>query len=276
MEFSIVEKRDNDRFVLYDMQNKGKACASKYTIKQLINNKHIVHGYSDKGIVICSTTGTPVKRKIKYNDIPDTKRSTVTFEAGIKPSRAEKKANKTKANKRKENIKEKQAAAEKERKYLEITKKKRFISKPLFELIKEELWGAEYDEGGEYIYQVRINTPAAQAIVNKMVKTGVIRPYDFSEKISDGDKIISEGPIHEELYKCQVIASNHVHLSFENYYTSESVSCDFYASEHFEFLPKNASFYHSDEKIMIGSVADGGSSLKNEGIWLRKKMGIIG
>lgn len=275
MEFSIVEKRDNDRFVLYDLKNKGKACASKYTIKQLINAGHKVYGYNNKNITICSISGVPVKKEIKYKDISDTKRSFATFTSGITPSRAEKKANKEKAIKKKETMKTKKEEEEKRKKYLEIKKKKRFKSKPLFELLEENLWASEYDDGGEYIYKVYIKSPSAQTIVNKMVREGWIDPYDYSDKIEDGHKVIAKHPIDEDICNCQVSAASTIHLNFENHYTNESVFCYFYLNENFEFLPKNASFRKSDENIILGSVANGGSSLKSEGIWLRKKLGII-
>lgn len=276
MEFSIVEKRDNDRFVLHDMKNKGKACASKYTIKQLIANGHKVYGFDGKNITICSITGTPSKKEMKYSDIPDTKRSLSTFEAGIKPSRAEKKTNKEKAAKKKETIKAKKQEEEKKKKYLEIKRKKRYKTKPLFELLEEDLWGSEYDDGGEYTYRVYIKSPAAQATVNKMIKEGFIDPQSFTDKVSDGDKVIAKHPIDEELHNCQVVAASTVKLNFDNHYTSESVFCYFYAHENFEFLSKNASFRKSDENIRIGSVANGGSTLKSEGIWLRKSLGLLG
>ncbi len=275
MEFSIVEKRDNDRFVLYDMKNKGKACASKYTIKQLIDNGHTVYGYGKK-ITICGVTGKEINKAMKYPDVPDTKRSLSTFEAGIKPSRAEKKLNKEKAKKKKETIVQKKNEEEKRRKYLEIKKKKRYISKPLFELLEEDLWGSEYDEGGKYTYRVRIKSPAAQSIVNKMVRCGEIDPCDFSDKITDGDKVVSDCPIDEQLYDCQVVASSTVQLNFRNHYTSETVFCKFFSYENYEYNPKNASFHHADENIRIGSVADGGGTLKSEGVWIRKNLGNIG
>lgn len=276
MEFSIVEKRDNDRFVLHDIKNKGKACASKYTIKQLVENGHTVHGFDGKKITICSISGTPVKKKANYTEVPDTKRSLSTFEAGIKPTRAEKKLNKEKAQKKKETINKKKAEEEKRKKYLEIKKKKRYTSKPLFELIEEDLWGSEYDEGGKYTYRVRINSAAAQSIVNKMVKCGEIDPYDFSDKIIDGDKVTSTHPISEQFHNCQVVASSTVQFNFTNHYTSETVFCKFYAYDNYEYNSKNASFHHADENIRIGSVADGGGTLKAEGVWLRKNLGNIG
>lgn len=275
MEFSIIEKRDNDRFVLYDMKNKGKACASKYTIKQLVENGHKVYGYGKK-ISICSVTGREITKSMKYPDVPDTKRSLATFEAGIKLSRAEKKLNKEKAEKKKETIALKKAEEEKKKKYLEIKKKKRYISKPLFELIEEDLWGSEYDEGGKYTYRVRIKSPAAQTIVNRMVKDGEIDPCSFTDKISDGDKVVAEGPIDEQLWGCQVIAGSTVQFNFKNHYTNETVFCKFLSYENYEYNSKNASFHHADENIRIGSVANGGSSLKSEGVWIRKKLGIIG
>lgn len=275
MEFSIVEKRDNDRFVLHDVKNKGKACASKYTIKQLINNGHIIHGFNGKEIVICSITGVPVKKQIKYENIPNTKRSLSTFESGIKPNRTEKKLNKDKAAKKKATIKAKRQEEDKRKEYLKIKTKKRFKTKPLFELIEEDLWGTEYDEGGNYIYKVYIKSAAAKSVVNKMVKEGTIKPYSFIGEIENGDKVSSSNPIDEDLYNCQVSAGASVELKFSNHYTDESVCCNFYKSENYEYLSKNASFHHSNENIKIGSVADGGSSLKSEGIWLRKNLGII-
>lgn len=45
MEFAIVEiKEKKDTYVIYDMENKGVCCCSSYTIKQLLDNNHTVHG----------------------------------------------------------------------------------------------------------------------------------------------------------------------------------------------------------------------------------------
>lgn len=95
--FYIVGKKNDDCYVLYDVRYGGKACASLYTIDQLIEQGYAVAGCNSlrgqktraKDITIVNLDGKPAQRISTFEDVPDTKRSAVTFIKGIKKSKEE-------------------------------------------------------------------------------------------------------------------------------------------------------------------------------------------
>ncbi len=97
--FLIVGKKNDDCYVLYDDRPNfcGRACASLYTIQQLIENGYGVVGANytkgknirPKDITIVNMQGQPAGRISSHDDIPDTKRSANTFIKGIKRSKDE-------------------------------------------------------------------------------------------------------------------------------------------------------------------------------------------
>ena len=87
MNFSIIEIKDKDLYVIYDMLNKGACCCSKYTIKELLNQGHQIYGVSvrnDKlNIVECDLQGN-IREKKASNSCNDlTKRSASTISRGL-------------------------------------------------------------------------------------------------------------------------------------------------------------------------------------------------
>lgn len=87
MNFSIIEIKDKDLYVIYDMLNKGVCCCSKYTIKELLNQGHQIYGVSvrnDKlNIVECDLQGN-IREKKASNSCNDlTKRSASTISRGL-------------------------------------------------------------------------------------------------------------------------------------------------------------------------------------------------
>lgn len=115
--FFIVGQKDKDCYVLYDSVNGGRACASLYTIKQIIDNGVEVIGarltpdgrLTTKGIQIVNTNGQPVIRLNRFDDVPDTKRSASTFLKGIKRTKEEINRAKSIGEKRSQTIQEKKA-----------------------------------------------------------------------------------------------------------------------------------------------------------------------
>ncbi len=218
MNFVITEKRDYDRYVIYDMDNKGSACVSKYTINQLLK-EHIVIGvvyrFDDYDEIIIeeikpmTKDGTkPLKRVVRNSFVPDTKRSYATVSKGLFPSRAEKKAlnekaKKTKAtkkaNKKEQKLaeetrikdeKEKKELKKKRKEELRVVKKRIQKSKPQFYFQKQEIIASEYNDSSTYHYKVECRTPSALSIFNKIIKSSSC----FADT-SNAGKIIKRGGI---------------------------------------------------------------------------------
>lgn len=116
-DYYVVGKKDNDCYVLHDARENmgGKACASKYTISQLIDKGYSICGVNVKkgdkvkndNIVCVGLDGKPIKRDNSYPSVDNTKRSASTFEKGIKRSREEIKKAKEVGEKRSETIQKK-------------------------------------------------------------------------------------------------------------------------------------------------------------------------
>ncbi len=87
MYFSIIEIKDKDLFVIYDMENKGACCCTRYTITELLKMGHNICGakiVNDRlKIVECDLNGN-VRNKKAPNCCDDlTKRSPSTITKGL-------------------------------------------------------------------------------------------------------------------------------------------------------------------------------------------------
>lgn len=241
MEFKIVEKRDKDRFVLKDLTNGGYACASRYTIMTLLDKGHNVVNWPYRG-EICT----------KYDFVPNTKRSAVTFEKGIKPLKKKNILSNT------------------------IFYKKRFKTKPLFVLQKIISKAAEYDEAEKYFYKCYYSTPAARAVANKMLKYGEIHRSlsNFMDDEIKNELVWTNGPLDLSSKAYQVSTDSIVKFDYVNYYSDNSVKGIFKADESYEAQKENMNFHKTDMNVRIGSTADGRDSLYSIGRWI-SKIGIV-
>lgn len=90
MKYVIIEKKDADRYVLYDAENKGMCCVSKYTLQQLRDDKHQIIGLNSTtgsvkaGDITIMTLDGKVRTKNVTYEVANTKRSAATVEKGIK------------------------------------------------------------------------------------------------------------------------------------------------------------------------------------------------
>lgn len=310
MMYVITEKRDNDRFVIYDMKNKGSACVSKYTIKQLIeDNSTIIIGvtYSFKevgsnevmieNIIPHSKDGkAPVTRQIKNAFVPDTKRSYATVIKGLYPSRTEKKAlnekaKKTKATK-KANAKAKKVAeetAKKEHKEqlkqykaeverMRVVTKRIQKSKPQFFLQNIDIIASEYNEKIDYKFKVQVRTPAALTKLNNLIKSTSC----FCDTRGAGDKvrrglwfettIRTDSMIIFDDPDIQVFADKEVWLDFDGNWGNR---CEIRFSVYENYKPQ-FTYTHGttfDEGTHFGADACCDHSANGEARWLRKSLG---
>lgn len=87
MRFCIVEKKDTDLFTIYDMENGGVCCCSKYTVSQLLDMGHTIYGVQKTarglGIVEVGLDGKPRQKKAPVICTDTTKRSAVTIAKGL-------------------------------------------------------------------------------------------------------------------------------------------------------------------------------------------------
>lgn len=87
MNFSIIEIKDKDLFVIYDMENKGACCCTKYTITELLKMGHNIYGTNVVNgrlkILECDLNGNIRNKKASNccNDL--TKRSASTIVKGL-------------------------------------------------------------------------------------------------------------------------------------------------------------------------------------------------
>ena len=179
-------------FALYDVENKGSAMATAYTIKQLVEAGHQVVGVKSMKpfSVVCHCKNGDVAKKqpVRATGIPDTKRSMATFVKGIKPSRADIKANKEAARKRKATIRQKKAD-EKKRAEAEA---KRWIDlkKSCLQVIESHYYEVcgEYHMSDQYTeYYLYASSPTAFATLKKVLKNSVIANTfsSMSESLKD-------------------------------------------------------------------------------------------
>ena len=87
MNFSIIEVKDKDLFVIYDMENKGACCCTKYTVTELLKMGHNICGAKIVNgrlkIVECDLNGN-IRNKKAPNCCDDlTKRSPSTISKGL-------------------------------------------------------------------------------------------------------------------------------------------------------------------------------------------------
>lgn len=166
-------------FALYDAENKGSAMATAYTIKQLIEAGHQVIGVKSlkpfSVVCHCKNGDVAKKQPVRATGIPDTKRSMATFVKGIKPSRAEVKANKDAALKRKATIKQKKA--EEKAKAEAEAKRWQELKKTCLQVIE----ASHYEVCGEYHtseayneYYLYASSPTAFATLKKVLKSSVL------------------------------------------------------------------------------------------------------
>ena len=87
MNFSIIEVKDKDLFVIYDMENKGACCCTKYTVTELLKMGHNICGAKIVNgrlkIAECDLNGN-LRNKKAPNCCDDlTKRSPSTISKGL-------------------------------------------------------------------------------------------------------------------------------------------------------------------------------------------------
>lgn len=105
MQFSVIEKKSNDLYVIYDMQTGGKCCCSLYTLRQLQNMGNTVYGLHldrTRNVVQEMTKEGKIRVKHTVYSVDETKRSATTISNGIPLTREEKKKLKEKQELQKE------------------------------------------------------------------------------------------------------------------------------------------------------------------------------
>ena len=128
MSFIVIGQKDKDTYVLYDNRAGfgGKACATLYTITQLIQGGYGICGVTPEGYTwvkqgkqlkasmlrIMTVDGKVATRIPAFTDLDDTKRSAATFEKGIKRSRKEIQRAKEVGEKRSQTIQTKKESAD--------------------------------------------------------------------------------------------------------------------------------------------------------------------
>ena len=139
----IITGKGTGTVMLYDVENKGSAVATFYTVNQLLDAGHEVLGVTRRKPFACTpltVNGEPAAHPVK---VEGTKRSAVTFMKGIKRSREELKTIREAQKKRDAIIKEKKAeakraAAEQEKIAKELRKKERIAKKENAEKEKKQ------------------------------------------------------------------------------------------------------------------------------------------
>ena len=128
MSFIVIGQKDKDTYVLYDNRAGfgGKACATLYTITQLIQGGYGICGVTPEGYTwvkqgkqlkasmlrIMTVDGKVATRIPAFTDLDDTKRRAGTFEKGIKRSRKEIQRAKEVGEKRSQTIQTKKESAD--------------------------------------------------------------------------------------------------------------------------------------------------------------------
>lgn len=268
MEFVVIEKRDNDRFVIYDIENKGSCCCSKYTMKQIIDAGHTIYGVRYNGenigvndIVPLLKNGQPRQRMEHYSLVPDTKRSAVTILQGLTPSREEKRAMRETMQKRDATIKDNKKQAklaelerekrikeeEKQRKALqkemEVNIKHRQVTKVSAYLVDIRMVASEYNlESRQYTYILECTTPTALTNLRKLSKELSKRGNGFYIDSNASDMVERHGKYSvratfsnmlEDVEGIQIFAGAEVRLDFTNVYEDYNIWATFRAINHF-------------------------------------------
>lgn len=311
MKYVITEVRDKDRFVIYDMENKGSVCVSKYTIKQIIEDDSsiiigVTYSFKELGgkeviikdIIPYTKDGLKPAVKVARNDfVPDTKRSYTTISKGIFPSRAEKKALKEKAKKTKatkkankkakkeaevQAIKEKKEAEANRKAEIEkysVVKKRIQKSKPQFYLRKINIMATEYNEKMDYEFKVEVTTPSALTKLNNLIKNS-----SCYADTREAGAILKRGRTFTTTIRCddnclvfdnpdiQVFAAKEVWLDFDGSWENR---CEIKFSYYNNYKP-DITYTHGttfSENTYFGADAYSNHSANGEARWLRKTLG---
>lgn len=272
----ILAGQKNGHYIVYDKINKGYACCTMYTIKQLLER-----GYEIKGAFFTDTGYS----KFTYSRIDgnvdlveDALRSAATFEKGIKPNKAMREAAKA--------VKEKTAAAKKAKPdKLKIREHAYRKTKLLALLTYVDEKASEYSSSSEETFTVYAGTPSAFATLKKLVKRygecclGGHNSFSFTTIKELADRMKRYGYVKTEItidgdfsdLDVQVAVGRIVKYSYENHY--EDYSFDVTYSYSNKYQPKVTDTRHcsNDENLGFGSTADGGGSVDGFGQWLREK-----
>ena len=275
-EFIVVGiSKKEDALALFDVENKGTAMATPYTIRQLIENGHIV-----KGILatkpfrfrVFTKTGEAAKRKSVPATVDPTKRTMASFLNGIKPSRAEIKAAKEAAAKRKATFRVNKAA----KKAAQEAEKKKWMLLQKTKLQILEI--GHYEEVGEYhtntsydTYFLSAQSPTALATLKKVLKNSRLYQgggVSFSDLKVDIQQIVETFKNHGRITvkvkathldfdpkKCQCGYGSKYIFTCENNYEGKFARLRFLYSNGYE--PEDAGCHHcSTETATYGPTAD--------------------
>lgn len=309
MRYIVTEQRDNDRFVIYDTENKGSACVSKYTLRQLLeDDTTLIIGitYSFKSVgskevvikdIIPHTKDGKTAQKVLRNEfVPDTKRSYGTVIKGLYPSRAEKKAISDKAKKTKQTkkinkkakkeaeeiaLKEQKIAdkkAKEEAEKMRIIRKRIQKSKPQLYLQETNMTATEYDSVVNYKFNVELRSLAALSVLNKLIKSSTA--YANTE---NAGAVIRSGRVFTTHLRCddrcfifddpdlQVFADKKIYYEFDGY----DGRCEICFEEYNSYTP-NITYTHGtsfSESSPIGPAAYSETSPNAEAKFYRKTLG---
>ena len=218
----IITGKGTGTVMLYDVENKGSAVATFYTVNQLLDAGHEVLGVTRRKPFACTpltVNGEPASRPVK---VEGTKRSAVTFMKGIRRSREELKTVREAQKKRDAVLKEKKAeakraAAEQEKTAKELRKQERIAKKEAEEKARKQkkldkvikaIWrkttvshqsskclcllsyvknvATEYNEDETTYYTLYAGTPSAMTAMAKLIRDYAEMPgWEASELISD-------------------------------------------------------------------------------------------
>ena len=296
MQFSVIEKKSNDLYVIYDMQTGGKCCCSLYTLRQLQNMGNTVYGLHldrTRNVVQEMTKEGKIRVKHTVYSVDETKRSATTISKGIPLTKEEKKKLKEKQELQKEEEKKKQQyllekkklevlrLQEERDKEKELSKWKKnrkrakiYKTKPLFILTSISEKASEYDTTETYTYTVYLHSPTSITVLTQISKefsrAGKGFYVDSKElnnllKSTRGNLTIQlrlQDCVTEELYPISLAVASEFSYFYMNYYTDERYSIKLKASDGYT-VPEKCKEYST------GSVAYGDvlSSYTN---WLRK------
>lgn len=273
--FIIIGIGEKDSYALYDVANKGTAIASAYTIRQLIENGCVVMGVvaTKPFKVVCySKSGEVAKKQASLGMVPPTKRSMTTFLKGIQPSRAEIKAAKETAAKRKATLRANKAA----KKAAQEAEKKKWMLLQKSKLQILEI--GHYEDVGEYhtntsydTYFLSAQSPTALTTLKKVLKNSSLYQgggLSFSDLKDEIQQIVETFKDHGRITvkvkathldfdpkKCQCGYGSMYLFSCDNNYEDRMASLRFRYSNRYE--PEDVGCHHcSVETATYGPTAD--------------------